>query len=602
MRTDMTLRRLPALLLGAALLHALPAGAQLLPPGLFGGRVNPAPPPQAMPPGVAPVPVQPVQPGQAAPGIEALLNRNDPTVMLRQGAATAAEGGPVAVGPLGDPARLPGPATAVFGAALFNRAPPAPTDTPNPNYVLGPGDRVSITLWGFVEGNVQSVIDNEGNVFIPQVGPVRLAGTRAGDIQRVVEGEVRRVYAQQVQVYATVINTGSLGVFVTGFVRNPGRHLGAASESVLDYLARAGGVDPGRGSYRSIAVQRGGRAVARVDLYRFLLTGALPELNLQQGDTLVVAPQGAMVGADGAVRNNYLFEVSGSTMPGSELVRLAAPLPSATNAVIRGTRNGRPYARYVTVRELAAVQLRDQDTVSFITDAPAQTVRVTIEGSRVGPSVLIAERDTSLCTLLDHVEVDPLLANTRGVFLLRPGLAAQQMRTINEAMDRLERQLFLSISPTTGVAEVRASEANLVANYIQRARRTQPEGRLVVMDRSGRCADVRLQDGDVIVIPERLQTVLVSGEVRAPQAVVWRPNLRVEDYVTAAGGFAERGAESQVMIRKASGELILEPTEGPEPGDELIALPRLDPKNFQLTRDLLNLIFQSALSARVFMN
>jgi protein involved in polysaccharide export with SLBB domain len=593
----MMARRLIALLLGAALVQAAPAGAQLLPPGLFGQRAGP--PAQQQQPGLPPGQA-PQAPGPA--GVDTLLNRNDPTVTLRQGAATAAEGGAIAVGPLGDPARMPGPATAVFGAALFNRAPPSPTDTPNPNYRLGPGDRVSITLWGFVEGAVQGVIDNEGNIFIPQVGPVRLAGTRAGDIQRVVEGEVRRVYAQQVQVYATVINTGSLGVFVTGFVRNPGRHLGAASESVLDYLARAGGVDPGRGSYRAIAVQRDGRAVARVDLYRFLLTGALPEINLKQGDTLVVAPQGAMVGADGAVRNNFLFEVSGATMPGSELVRLAAPLPSATNVVIRGTRNGRPFARYLTVRELNGTQLRDQDTVSFITDAPAPTVRVSVEGSRIGPSVLIAERDTSLCTLLDHVEVDPRLANPRGVFLLRPGLAAQQMRTINEAMDRLERQLFLAISPTTGVAEVRASEANLVASYIQRARRTQPEGRLVVMDRRGRCADVRLQDGDVIVVPERVQTVLVSGEVRAPQAVVWRPDLRIQDYVNAAGGLAERGADDQIMIRKASGELILEPTEGPEPGDELIALPRLDPKNFQLMRDLLNLIFQSALSARVFMD
>ncbi|QYU67589.1 polysaccharide biosynthesis/export family protein [Leptolyngbya sp. 15MV] len=444
----------------------------------------------------------------------------------------------------------------------------------NPNYVLGPGDRISVTLWGFVEGNVLGQIDNEGNVFIPQVGPVRVAGSRAGDIQRVIETEVRRVYAQQVQVYANVLSTGSVGVFVTGYVRLPGRHLGAASESVIDYLARAGGVDPGRGSYRDIVVRRGGRDIARVDLYRFLLTGQLPAINLQQGDTIIVSPQGSMVGADGAVRNNFLFEVAGRAMAGSELVRLAAPLPSATNAVVRGTRNAQPFARYVTVRELANIQLLDQDTVSFITDAPAPTVRVMVEGSRVGPSVLIADRDTSLCTLLDYVEVDPRLANTRGVFLLRPSLAAQQMRTINEALDRLERQLFLSVSATTGVAEIRAVEANMIASYIQRARRTQPEGRLVVMDRSGRCADVRLQDGDTVVIPERVQTVLVSGEVRAPQAVVWRPNMRIADYVAQAGGFAERGEENQVMIRKASGELILEPTAGPEPGDELIAQDR----------------------------
>jgi hypothetical protein len=340
----------------------------------------------------------------------------------------------------------------------------------------------------------------------------------------------------------------------------------------------------------------------RVDLYRFLLTGHLPQISLQEGDTIVVSGQGALIGADGAVRNNFLFEVGGRAMQGSELVRLAAPLPSATNAVIRGTRSSQPFARYVTVRELATLQLMDQDTVSFITDSPAPTIRVSVEGSRIGPSVLVADRETTLCTLLDHVAVEPGLANTRGIFLLRPGLAQQQQRTINEALDRLERQLFLSMSPTTGVAQVRASEANLIASYIQRIRRTQPEGRLVVMDSAGRCANVRLQDGDTIVIPERVETVLVGGEVRMPQAVVWRQGMRIEDFLRAAGGLAERGDVAAVMVRRASGEVVLDPTDPPQPGDELIALPRLDPKYFQLTSDLINLIFQSAIVTRTFSN
>jgi len=583
--------RLPALLGRAALALSLllptTAGAQILAPSLFGRGAPAAPAPAPAPGGPA---------GASA------LTAGDTITTSRLGSATAAEGGPIAVGPIGDPTRSSGPATVVFGASLFTRGGPSASDTPNPNYRIAPGDRVSITVWGFVEASIVGVVDAEGNLFIPQIGPVRLAGTRSGDLQMVVETEVRRVYSQQVQVYAVLLSSGQVGLFVTGYVRTPGRHLGTASESVLDYLSRAGGVDPGRGSYRDIVINRGGRAVTRIDLYRFLLTGELPNVTLQQGDTILVAPQGAMVGADGAVRNNYLFEVTGRTMPGSELIRLASPLPSATNAVIRGTRNGQPFSRYATVRELASVPLMDQDVVTFITDSPAPTVRVSVEGSRIGPSVLITDRNTSLCTLLDHVAVDPALANTRGIFLLRPSVAAQQTRVINEAMDRLERQLFMTVAPTTGVAEIRASEANLVSQYISRARRTRPEGRLVVMDRAGRCADVRLEDGDVIVVPERVQTVLVSGEVMAPQAVIWRPNMRVADYVRAAGGFAERGSDNQVMIRRASGELILEPTEGPAPGDELIALPRLDPKNIQIARDLLNLIFQSALSARVFMN
>ncbi|MFC7474406.1 polysaccharide biosynthesis/export family protein [Dankookia sp. GCM10030260] len=521
-------------------------------------------------------------------------------VLNRTGSETQSEGGPVAVGPLGDGSRVAG-ATAVFGASLFTREASAVSDAPNPNYVIVPGDRVSVRVWGAVEAEVVGQVDPSGMLFLPNIGPIRVAGTRAGDLQRTVEAEVQKVYTNQVQVYAVLLSTQRIGVFVTGFVRTPGRYAGSAADSVVDFLVRSGGVDPGRGSYREIAVQRGGRTVANVDLYRFLIEGRLPQIRLQEGDTVVVARQRAVVGADGAVRNNYMFEVPGRAMTGRELVDYARPLPSATNAVVKGTRGGQPFSRYATLAELQGLTLQDQDTVSFITDSPARTVRVTIEGSRIGPSVLVADRDAQLCQLLDYVAVDPVLADTRSVFLLRPSVAQQQRRAIDEALDRLERQLFLAVSPTTGVAAIRASEANLVSSYIQRARRTQPEGRLVVVDNQGHCAPVRLEDGDVIVIPEKSQTVLVAGEVTAPRAVVWRPEMKLADYVKAAGGYAPRGNDSSLMIRRASGELVLDPAEMPRPGDELIVLPKLDPKVFQIGSDLLGLIYQIAVATRIFL-
>jgi len=288
-------------------------------------------------------------------------------------------------------------------------------------------------------------------------------------------------------------------------------------------------------------------------------------------------------------------------MSGRELVEYARPLPSATNAVIRGTRGGQAFSRYASLSELSGITLGDQDTVTFITDSPARSVRVTVEGSRIGPSVLVADRDATLCELLDHIAVDPVLADPRSVFLLRPSVAQQQRRAIDEALDRLERQLFMAVSATTGVAAIRATEANLVSSYIQRARRTQPEGRVVVSDRDGRCAPVRLQEGDVIVIPERSQTVLVAGEVTAPRAVVWRQGMKISEFVRAAGGYTPRGSEGSMMIRRASGELVLDPDESVRPGDELIALPRLDPKYFQVGSELLGLIYQIAVATRIFL-
>ncbi|MCK8784598.1 polysaccharide export protein [Roseomonas sp. NAR14] len=539
--------------------------------------------------------LQPQQGGAAGTRVQDLLTPQRP--VARPGEATESEGGAIAAGPLGDRDRQGGPATAVFGASLFTGQPTTTSDAPNPSYILAPGDRVSVRVWGGVEAETVAVVDPDGNLFLPQIGPIRLAGARAGDLQRIVENEVRRIYTSQVQVYAVLLSTHRIGVYVTGFVRRPGRYGGAASDSVLDFLVRSGGVDPGRGSFRDITVQRNGRAVTTIDLYGFLLNGRLPPISLQEGDTILVNRQRAMVGADGAVRNNFLFEVSGRGQVGRELLDLARPLPAATNAIVRGTRGGAPYSRYATLTELASVALQDQDTVTFITDAPAQTVRVMVEGSRIGPSVLVADRDIRLCQLLDHIAVDPGLADTRSVFLLRPRLAEQQRRSINEALDRLERQLFLAVSATTGVAEIRASEAQLVASYIQRGRRTRPDGRLVVTDRQGRCADIRMEEGDTVVIPELSSTVLVAGEVATPQAVVWRPNMSISDYINAVGGYSSRGTASQLMIRHANGEIELDPRNPPRAGDELIALPRLDPKVFQITRDVLGLFAQVASSA-----
>lgn len=522
-------------------------------------------------------------------------------VLSRPGEVTQSEGGPVVTGPLGEVGRAPG-ATAVFGASLFTRESTALTDAPNPNYVIVPGDRVSLRVWGAIESEALGVVDPSGFLFLPNVGPLRVAGVRAGDLQRAVETEVQKVYTSQVRVYAVLLSTQRIGVFVTGFVRTPGRFGGSAADSVLDFLVRAGGVDPGRGSFRDIQVQRNGRTVVTLDLYRFLLEGGLPQVRLQEGDTLVVSRQRAMVGADGAVRNNYLFEVPARAMTGRELIEYARPLPSATNAIVRGTRGGQPFSRYATIAEFARLQLGDQDMVTFITDSPARTVRVSVEGSRLGPSVLVTDRDANLCGVLDHVAVDPVLADTSAVFLLRPSVAQQQRRAIDEALDRLERQLFMAVSATTGVAAIRASEAQLVSSYIQRARRTQPEGRLVVSSDGGQCVPVRLEDGDVIVIPERSSTILVSGEVTAPRAVVFRPGMRLNDYVRAAGGFTPRGRESALMIRRASGELLLDPANQVlRPGDELVALPYLDPKSFQIGADLLGLIYQVAVATRIFL-
>ncbi|WP_091739995.1 polysaccharide biosynthesis/export family protein [Phenylobacterium immobile] len=537
--------------------------------------------------------------------ISDVLSRAAPaqTVTERAGQATAAEGGPVVQSAIGQKSLIVKPDP--FGASLFTNTAAMSSDAINPEYVIQSGDRISVSIMGGADvtaGGAPStpqsiVVDAQGNVFLPDIGPVHVAGMRADSLQPAVAAAASRVFTSRVNVYAVLETTHKVGVYVAGYVLRPGRYGGSASDSALDYLIRAGGVDPSRGSYRNIQVLRNGLTVYNIDLYQFLLTGEKPGALLREGDTILVGEQNAMVEVAGAVRNAYLFELPGREAPGSEIIGMARPLPSATNAAISGTRDTKPYSTYLTLGQLATTPLRDQDKVIIVGDEPAGTVRVRVEGSRIGPSYLVLPSDTRLPAALEQINVNPALADKGSVYILRDSVAEQQQRVIEEALDRLQRQLFLAVSPTASVSTIRASEAQLVSTYIEKARRSPAEGRVVVTNTSGQIADVRLEEGDVIVIPARSQTVLVSGEVLSPQAVLWEPQMKAGDYVKRVGGYSERGRPGKWMIRRANGEMVTRGKGDIRAGDELIILPYIDPKLFQIGVDLTSLVYQVAVAS-----
>lgn len=483
-----------------------------------------------------------------------------------------------------------------FGSNLFINATPASSLAPNPNYIIQPGDTVEIELYGGETAQSSSVVDTQGNVFLPGFGPVHVAGVAAANLQLTVQKELANAFTNNVSVYAVLQAENSISLYVTGFVRAPGQYLGSASDSVLDFLSRAGGIDPSRGSYRDIEVLRNGAVLDHVDLYNFLLDGSDMPDTLRNGDTILVGRQEPLVAVGGAVRNNYLFEVPSPITAGQDILNFAQPLASATNVLISGTRDGQPYSQYVSLNMLQDTPLYDQDQLTFLSDVPAPTITVQVQGSRIGPSVLVADRDSTLKSVLNYIAVDPTDADTKAIYIVRPGLAQQQYAAIQAALDRLQKALFYATSVTTGEAQIRASEAAQIQDYINAARLVQPDGILVVADDTGNLNNVRLEDGDIITIPESSDTVMVDGEVEQPQAVNYAANESRADYIIAAGGTTERGRKSQTIIRRLSGKLVLDPNAPVMPGDELIVLPYVETENFVITQDVLSLLYQVAAS------
>ena len=171
----------------------------------------------------------------------------------------------------------------------------------NPEYVIRPGDQIMLVVWGATSFDGTVVVDAQGNIFVPEIGPIRVEGVRNADLTPHIERAVRRVFTQNINIYSNVLSTTPVTVYVAGYVKNPGSYAGIATDSLLYFLDRAGGVDPKSGSYRIIRVLRDGKVMAQADLYDFLMNGKIPSIQFQDGDTIVVGPRGDTVSALGEI-------------------------------------------------------------------------------------------------------------------------------------------------------------------------------------------------------------------------------------------------------------------------------------------------------------
>ena len=476
----------------------------------------------------------------------------------------------------------------------------------NPDYLVRPGDHITLRMWGAVDYADVVVVDAQGNIFVPNIGPIRVAGIRNGDLTSRIRRAVATVFTQNVNVYTNLEGTSPVIVYVTGYVKAPGSFAGVSSDSLLYFLSRAGGVDPRQGSYRRVTVRRGDEILQEVDLYGFLLQGVLPRLQFMDGDTIVVRPRGGSVEVSGSVRNEYQFEISKDGVSGRQVADMARPEAGVSHASIRGYRSGNPYSDYMSFSEFLSESVHDGDRVEFHIDQHQPTMMVSVRESHLGPSRIAVERGTTLIALLNNVEVDPELADTASIFLRRRSVMRRQKQALEESLTRLETTVLGATSQTDAESAIRIQEAELIAKFVERARQVEPQGILVVTQ-DGAVADLRLQPEDVVVIPERSRVVLVSGEVMAPQALVYVPGDGLEDYLARVGGYTERADESKLMIRRRNGEVVQGDLDGGKnpikirEGDELVIFPKVPVKNLQVAATVSEILFRlAAITSTVF--
>ena len=221
-----------------------------------------------------------------------------------------------------------------FGLDIFrktsNQSDAIPMDLPvGPDYVVGPGDSLSIDLWGGVSQRFVRIVDREGRVTLPEAGPVLVNGKSLDEVQLSIQ-RVLRTQFRAVSVDVSLSRLRTVRVYIVGDVAEPGAYDISSLSTPLNALLAAGGVT-GRGSLRALKHYRGKELIQEVDAYDLLLHGIRSDLKrLENGDTLMVPPMGPQVTVEGMVRRPAIYETLNESSLAEVLELAGGILPTAT--------------------------------------------------------------------------------------------------------------------------------------------------------------------------------------------------------------------------------------------------------------------------------
>jgi protein involved in polysaccharide export with SLBB domain len=273
-----------------------------------------------------------------------------------------------------------------------------PLDVPaGPEYVVGPGDSLTIAVWGGISQSLTRTIDRNGELNLPDAGPVQVAGLPLERVQNVIADALKKQY-RNVQVAVTVARLRSIRVYVVGDVQRPGAFDISSLSTPLNALFAAGG-PTSIGSLRVVRHYRGKQLLGEIDLYDFLLHGVQNEDRLQSGDTLEIPPAGPQIAVYGAVKRPAIYELKGETT-------LAGVLEDAGGATVSAALS------HIVVDRIDAIHRRETVSLNLPAGDNSESARAAIAAFAVHDG--------------DHVHVSAILPYSQRVVymdghVVRPG-------------------------------------------------------------------------------------------------------------------------------------------------------------------------------------
>ncbi|MGB7264695.1 MAG: SLBB domain-containing protein [Terracidiphilus sp.] len=471
-----------------------------------------------------------------------------------------------------------------------------------PDYVLGPGDSLTINMWGGESNRLARIIDRQGQIELPEAGTVMISGMTIAQAQTAVQQALSTQF-QGEHVEISLARLRTVRVYVVGDVQRPGAYDVSSLSTPLSALYAAGG-PTSRGSLRILRQYRGDQLVREVDLYDFLLKGVRSGVErLLPGDTLLVPPVGPQVSVEGMVHRPAIYELNGEKTLNQVLELAGGVLSTASLKEINVARIVAHQRRTMlslqlpnnpaeVAQKLADFTVQGGDDVVISQILPYNQSAVYLEGHVYRPGVYPYKDGMTINDLLhsyqdvlpepsDHAELvrllppdyrpetitfnlhDALIGNDS--FLLEPFdlIHIYGRYEIDAPMVSIQGQVLrpgtypmsegMTVAGLVRMAggftrSAYQDDAGLSSYVVQNGQKVQVSHSVVAVEKAldgDKSADVLLKPGDVVSIRQLAgwqdigSSVTITGEVEHPGSYAIEPGERLSSVLMRAGGFRE---------------------------------------------------------------
>lgn len=403
----------------------------------------------------------------------------------------------------------------VFGRDIFNNKDltfePAMNIATPQNYVLGPGDAVSVDVYGASQKTFDCTVSPDGQIVIEGFGPIQVGGLSVAAAKARIRSTLGSRYSSS-RISLSLGQTRTISVNVMGEVKVPGTYTLSAFSTVFHALYMAGGTND-LGTLRNIKIYRRNHLISVCDIYDYILNGKMTgNVRLNDGDVITVGPYDCLVNITGKVKRPMYYEMKKNESVGTLLKYAGGFTGDAyTKAVRVNRKTGREYAVFnVEEFDMSSFHVADGDSVSVDSILPRYHNTVEIKGAVFRPGMYqLGDGINSVRTLIQHAE----------------GLTEDAF-TNRAVMHRMKDDRTLKVIPV---------DVKGIMN--------------------GDAADIPLKENDVLFIPTRQtamteRTITIQGEVQYPGIYKYADNETLEDFVLQAGGLKETASTVKVDVSR----------------------------------------------------